>query len=116
LSLIQAEGGTAGCVVASRLSEDPTPKVLVIERGNLVDTWASHIPLLSADFNVKTAPVYRWSSTPGLCDLKHGAINMVSGKAMGGTSKVNMSVYHRSIPAELMHGRPLAERVGVGTI
>jgi choline dehydrogenase len=92
--------GTTGCVVASRLSEDSSVTVLLIERGPLVDTWSSYVPLLSADFNVKTAPVYRWTSDAGSSSLEHGVLDMVSGKAFGGTSKVNASIYHRCLPAE----------------
>ncbi|KAK8069896.1 hypothetical protein PG994_006512 [Apiospora phragmitis] len=40
-------GGTAGCAVASRLSEDPNVRVLVLERGRVRDHWLSRIPLLS---------------------------------------------------------------------
>jgi choline dehydrogenase len=87
-------------VVASRLSEDPSIKVLLVDRGPLVETWASHVPLLSADFNAKTAPVYRWMSDAGSASFEHGELDMLSGKAFGGTSKVNVSIYHRCIPAE----------------
>ncbi|EJF60316.1 FAD/NAD(P)-binding domain-containing protein [Dichomitus squalens LYAD-421 SS1] len=42
-------GGTLGAVLASRLSEDPTVSVLVLEKGQVVDTWITRIPLLFAN-------------------------------------------------------------------
>jgi choline dehydrogenase-like flavoprotein len=91
-------GGTAGCVVAARLSEDPNTSVLLIERGPIVDTWASHVPLLSADYRTPTSPVYSWTSQP-VAALGR-TLGLYSGKAMGGTSKVNAAIYTRSTPGE----------------
>ncbi len=42
-------GGTAGCVLASRLSEDAAVSVLLIEQGPVGDTWASRVPLISGN-------------------------------------------------------------------
>ncbi|EIN09812.1 GMC oxidoreductase [Punctularia strigosozonata HHB-11173 SS5] len=96
---IVVRGGTAGCVVASRLSEDPNNRVLLLERGPAITSWLSRVPLLSQDFRLPTAPAYKWTSQPlqAASDLTN---KMVSGKALGGTSKINASVYHRSTPAD----------------
>lgn len=91
-------GGTAGCVVASRLSEDPDVSVLLIERGPIMDTWSSRVPLLSVDFRAASSPTYQWKSTAD--DLYPSGESMVSGKVFGGTSKVNAHVYTRSVPGE----------------
>jgi len=41
-------GGTAGCVVANRLSAAPNTSVLVVERGGVKAGWVSRVPLLSS--------------------------------------------------------------------
>lgn len=43
-------GGTVGCAVASRLSEDANVSVLVLEEGFSKDNLLSRIPLLSSNF------------------------------------------------------------------
>ncbi|KAI1774973.1 putative GMC oxidoreductase [Hypoxylon cercidicola] len=57
-------GGTAGCVVASRLSEDPDVSVLVIEKGHVKDNIVSCMPLLSQNMflgDVLQVQSNRWS-------------------------------------------------------
>ncbi|KAI1321942.1 hypothetical protein F5Y16DRAFT_413562 [Xylariaceae sp. FL0255] len=43
-------GGTAGCVLASRLSEDHNVSVLVVEKGHVKDNLVSRMPLMSQNF------------------------------------------------------------------
>ncbi|GJE84196.1 GMC oxidoreductase [Phanerochaete sordida] len=94
-------GGTGGCVLASRLSEDKDVTVLLIERGPVVDSWYSRVPLLSVDFRDDRSPTYQWKSVVNAAASKVvGPINMISGKALGGTSKVNAFCYTRSVPGE----------------
>ncbi|KAJ7119435.1 GMC oxidoreductase [Mycena epipterygia] len=92
-------GGTAGCVLAARLSEDPKTTVLLIERGPVVEGWAAGVPLLSSNFTDQRAPVYRWDSAP-LPAVKDRTLTMVTGKALGGSSKINGLIYTRSVPGE----------------
>ncbi|KAJ6632114.1 GMC oxidoreductase [Mycena sp. CBHHK59/15] len=92
-------GGTAGAVVASRLSEDPSVRVLLVERGEAVDTWASRVPLLSANYQAKGSPADRFSCAP-LDNVDGRALEMVLGKALGGGSRINGQVYTRSSAAD----------------
>ncbi|EIN03501.1 GMC oxidoreductase [Punctularia strigosozonata HHB-11173 SS5] len=92
-------GGTAGCVVASRLSEDPNARVLLLERGPLVDGWAAHVPLLASNFTTKTAPVYRQRTVPQP-GLGGRVVDMIGGKGLGGGTLVNAELYTRGVPGE----------------
>ncbi|KAH6665539.1 hypothetical protein B0J14DRAFT_680693 [Halenospora varia] len=80
-------GGTAGCVLASRLSEDPDTSVLVLERGVANDTRLSRVPMIS--FN--------------LFDPQYGAnrkIPLFTAKVLGGNSRINGTVYTRGSAAD----------------
>ncbi|KAJ3892752.1 GMC oxidoreductase [Lentinula edodes] len=92
-------GGTAGCVLASRLSEDPKQMVLLIERGPVVDSWISQVPLISSNFQDQRAPVYKWQSAP-MRGIGGKSLSLAAGKALGGTTKVNGLIYSRSAPGE----------------
>jgi choline dehydrogenase len=92
-------GGTGGCVVASRLSEDPECKVLLLERGQAITSWFSRIPLLNQDYRVSGSPTYSWVSEP-LAHAANATNVLWTGKAFGGTSRINCNVYHRSTPGE----------------
>jgi choline dehydrogenase len=96
---IIAGGGTAGCALAAQLSEDPHASVLLIERGAAVTSWLSRIPLATMDYRVAGSPSHRWWSQP-LQSFSNLTNDMVTGKALGGTSKINSSIYHRSVPAD----------------
>lgn len=98
-TFIVVGGGTAGCVLAARLSEDPKASVLLVERGPTVDGWAARVPLISSNFTGQKAPVYRYKSAP-LPAVNGRSLSMVTGKALGGTSKINGLIYTRSVPAE----------------
>lgn len=92
-------GGTAGCVLAARLSENPRNTVLLIERGPAITSWASRTPLISSNFSDQKAPVYKWASAP-LDALGGKTLTLVTGKALGGSTKINGLIYSRSLPAE----------------
>ncbi|KAG5643919.1 hypothetical protein DXG03_009491 [Asterophora parasitica] len=92
-------GGTAGCVLASRLSEDPAVTVLLIERGPVAEGWAAKVPLLSSNFSDQRAPIYNWESAP-LAAVNGKTFTMVTGKALPGSAKINGLLYTRSVPEE----------------
>lgn len=91
-------GGTAGCVLANRLSASPDVRVLLVERGPLADSWASRVPLFSSDFasdgsrTIKRPTVHQ--------DQLGQKIELYQGKALGGSSRINQMLYTRGLPAE----------------
>jgi choline dehydrogenase len=96
---VSVQGGTSGCVVATRLSEDPNCKVLLLERGPAITSWLSRVPLLVQDYRTATSPAYSWISEP-LAYAANATNTLFTGKAFGGTSKINANLYHRSTPGE----------------
>ncbi|KZO97735.1 GMC oxidoreductase [Calocera viscosa TUFC12733] len=91
-------GGTSGCVIASRLSESPDVRVLLLERGPVSDTFLSRVPLISTNFARANSPNYRWlprAQENMKVDDSHADMAMVSGKVLGGTSRINSMLYTR---------------------
>ncbi|WP_158808477.1 GMC family oxidoreductase [Beijerinckia sp. L45] len=91
--------GSAGCVLANRLSADPTKSVLVLEGGGR-DNWIwFHIPAgylfaignLRADWMFETAP------EPG---LNGRTLAYPRGKVIGGSSAINAMIYMRGQAAD----------------
>ncbi len=64
-----------------------------------MNSWMSRVPLLSVDYRPASAPAYKWKSAP-LAALDNVRLNMITGKLMGGTSKINGHLYTRSTPGE----------------
>ncbi|KAL9095067.1 MAG: hypothetical protein Q9165_002669 [Trypethelium subeluteriae] len=92
-------GGTAGCALASRLSEDPNVSVLLLERGVANDTWISRVPLISSNIlNPETGAVsWYCESMKEVGDRKS---LIVRGDVLGGSSRVNAMVYTRGSIAD----------------
>ena len=86
--------GSAGCVIAARLSEDPATKVVVLEAGGLDTNRWIHIPLgfgkTFADPSVNWC--YETEPDPGAGGRK---IFWPRGKVLGGSSSINGMVYIR---------------------
>jgi choline dehydrogenase len=95
-------GGTAGCVLASRLSEDRSCTVLLVEQGSVSSSWLSRIPLYTLIPHNLPSMADVWNSEPNPnTSEKHPLSSvMISGKTLGGTSAINGGVVHRSLPAE----------------
>ncbi|KAJ3570890.1 hypothetical protein NP233_g4110 [Leucocoprinus birnbaumii] len=90
-------GGTAGCVLANRLSASPDNTVLLVERGPVADTWASRVPLLSSNFSGGASSQKR--STEYQTELRR-QVQLVNGSALGGTSRINQMLYTRGVQRE----------------
>ncbi|KAK8115447.1 choline dehydrogenase [Apiospora sp. TS-2023a] len=94
-------GGTAGCVVASRLSEDPNATVLVLDKGHFRDNVISRMPLLSQNmFLGDTLQVQggRWSEpVPG---ANHRRNRLWAVEGIGGASRMNAMLWTRGFPGD----------------
>ncbi|KAK0185215.1 alcohol oxidase [Armillaria mellea] len=99
-------GGTAGCCLASRLSEDAYVTVLLIKRGSVADTWANTVPLISSDIFKKDSMARPLNSLPQV-HADHRVIPLMRGQALGGTSRVNGMFYTRGVPADFNHWRDM---------
>lgn len=91
--------GSAGCVLADRLSADGRRRVLVLEAGGL-DNWIwFHIPVgyLFAIGNPRSDWLMRTSAQPG---LNGRDIAYPRGKAIGGSSAINAMLYLRGQAAD----------------
>jgi len=87
-------GGTAGCVLANRLSQDPSVSVLLLEAGGN-DSWIwIHIPVgyLYCIGNPRTDWCYRTQADPGLGGR---SILYARGRVLGGCSSINAMIYMR---------------------
>jgi choline dehydrogenase len=86
--------GTAGCVLANRLSADPEVSVLLIEAGGKDDWIWIHIPVgyLFCIGNPRTDWCFRTEAEPG---LNGRSILYARGKVLGGCSSINAMVYMR---------------------
>ena len=86
--------GTAGCVLANRLSADPEVRVLLLEAGGKDDWIWIHIPVgyLYCIGNPRTDWCYRTEPCAG---LNGRSILYARGKVLGGCSSINAMVYMR---------------------
>ena len=98
--------GSAGCVLANRLSADPNNRVLLLEAGGR-DNWIwFHIPVgyLFAIGNPRSDWMFKTEAEPG---LNGRSLNYPRGKVIGGCSAINAMVYMRGQAGDYDHWRQL---------
>ncbi|KIJ64876.1 GMC oxidoreductase [Hydnomerulius pinastri MD-312] len=92
-------GGTAGCVLASRLSEDPSLSVLLVEAGGSHEKETlSKIPLAAAQL-LKSQRDWCYMTEPQSA-LNGRKINYARGKMLGGSASINALVYQHCSPSD----------------
>ena len=91
--------GTAGCILANRLSADPRCRVLLLEAGGR-DNWIwYHIPVgyLFAIGNPRSDWMFRTEAEPG---LNGRSLAYPRGKVIGGSSAINAMISMRGQAAD----------------
>lgn len=91
-------GGSAGCVLANRLSADPAVSVLLLEAGG-----SDRHPLfrMPAGFAKMTKGIGSWGwHTVPQKHLKNRVLRFTQAKVIGGGSSINAQIYTRGVPAD----------------
>lgn len=101
---IVAGAGSAGCVLANRLSADPRRSVLVLEGGGRDDWIWFHVPVgyLFAIGNPRADWLF---STRPQAALGGRALGYPRGRVIGGSSAINAMIYMRGQAADYDHWR-----------
>jgi choline dehydrogenase-like flavoprotein len=92
-------GGSAGCVLANRLSADARYNVLLLEAGPPDDHWVLSIPTGVVASLMKPEFSWGYESTPQ-SGLENRPFPIPRGRVLGGSSSVNGMVYFRGHPGD----------------
>ena len=91
-------GGSAGCVLAARLTEDPAARVLLIEAGGRDSNAYIHMPVGFA--KMTTGPLTWGLTTVPQKHANNREIAYAQGRVLGGSSSINAQVFTRGVPSD----------------
>ena len=86
--------GSAGCVMANRLSENPRHKVCLLEAGQPDKDRRIHVPGLLGELLASGVADWHYTTTPQRY-LNGRSIRWPRGKVLGGSSSINGMCYQR---------------------
>ncbi len=86
--------GSAGCVLAARLSEDPQIRVLVLEAGKRDRDPLIHVPIGIGRMHKKRSHDWGYDTEPD-SGLDGRRIEALRGRVLGGSSSINVMAYVR---------------------
>jgi choline dehydrogenase-like flavoprotein len=106
VTAIVVGAGSAGCLLANRLSADPEKRVLVLEAGGRDDWVWYHVPVgyLFSVGNPRSDWMYRTLPEEGLAGR---SLPYPRGKVIGGSSSINAMLYMRGQARDYDHWRQL---------
>ena len=94
-------GGSAGCVLANRLSADPSTSVLVLEAGRPDSLWDVYVHMPAALSFPIGSKRYDWRYASEPEPFMHGRrIAHARGKLLGGSSSINGMIFQRGNPLD----------------
>ncbi len=94
--------GSAGCVIASRLAEDPSTTICVLEAGP--SDWHPMIHIPVGWMKLLNNPKYNWMYEADASEWTGGRkISAPRGKTLGGSSSINGNIFNRGAPSDFDH-------------